>query len=105
LLLQDILSVLQGRTAAAALMRAACATTASLLLHLSDAHPRYRAQSYAIQNDSLMDALICESHVDTLGQHALALVLQWYQGAAAQGLGHQTGSCVVSRVKWLQLIA
>jgi hypothetical protein len=57
--------VLQGRTAAAALMRAACATTASLLLHLSDAHPRYRAQSYAIQNDSLMDALICESHVDT----------------------------------------
>jgi hypothetical protein len=54
LLLQDILSVLQGRTAAAALMRAACTTTASLLLHLSDADTK------PLEACSLLDALVCE---------------------------------------------
>ena len=58
--LQDILSVLEARTAAAALMRAACTTTANLLVHLSDADPQQEAQRLAVENDSLLDALLCE---------------------------------------------
>jgi hypothetical protein len=57
--LQDILAVLEARTAAAALMRAACSTTASLLVHLADADPQQQALSTALENESLLDALIC----------------------------------------------
>jgi hypothetical protein len=51
--------VLQARTAAAALMRAACTTTASLLVHLSDTDPQHGGQSSAVHHDGLLDALIC----------------------------------------------
>jgi hypothetical protein len=52
--LQDILSVLQARTAAAALMRAASTTTASLLVHLSDSDLK------PFDACSLLDAIVCE---------------------------------------------
>jgi hypothetical protein len=46
--------VLQARTAAAALMRAASTTTASLLVHLSDADLK------PFDACSLLDAIVCE---------------------------------------------
>lgn len=52
--LQDILAVLQARSAVAALMRAACTTTASLLVHLSDADTK------PLEACSLLDAIVCE---------------------------------------------
>jgi hypothetical protein len=60
---QDILSVLQARTAAAALMRAACTTTASLLVHLSDAYGRCKqleTELKPLEACSLLDAIVCE---------------------------------------------
>jgi len=51
---QDVLAVLQVRTAAAALMRAACTTAASLMVHLTD------AEAKPLQACSLLDALVCE---------------------------------------------
>lgn len=48
--------MLQARTAAAALMRAACTTTASLLAHLSD------ADNKTFDACSLLDAIVCECH-------------------------------------------
>lgn len=52
--LQDVLAVLQARSAAAALMRAACTTTASLLVHLNDADTK------PLEACSLLDAIVCE---------------------------------------------
>ena len=59
-LLQDLLLLLEARTAAAALMRAASTTTANLLVHLSYADPQHETQRLAVENDSLLDALVCE---------------------------------------------
>jgi hypothetical protein len=59
-LLQDLLLILEARLSAAALMRAASTTTANLLVHLSDADPQQEAQQLAVENDSLLDALVCE---------------------------------------------
>jgi hypothetical protein len=54
LLLQDVLDVLHARTAGAALMRAACSTTASLLVHLCDADTK------PFEACGLLDAIVCE---------------------------------------------